>query len=122
MSFWAFQTMMRRAPGPARGRPFSNSLSSALRERLSGQIGSESAELELEWMRQELRARRAAAALATPSRPRKRNDFEWEMGELKKMVDRRMKDEPLQYILGGYGSNSSPNCVGVTWDWLPLKR
>jgi len=107
MSLRAFATMMRRTPGPARARPFSHSLSGALLERLRAQMGSESAELELKWMREELRARRAAAAPTTSSSSRWRKDLEWELGELRKMVDRRVKGEPLQYILGGYGSNSS---------------
>ena len=85
-------------------------------------MGSESAKLELKWMREELRARRTAAAPATSSPSRRREDLDWELEELRKMVDRRMKDEPLQYILGGYHSDSSPglgfvvspNCVGIT--------
>ena len=115
MSLWAAQTLMRWTPGPARARPFSNSALSALRERLSGQMGSESAELELKWMREELRARRAAVAPETSSPSRGRDDLEWELGELRKMVHRRMKDEPLQYILGGYGSNFSLGLVPVAF-------
>ena len=76
-------------------------------------MGPESAELELKWMREELRARRAAVTPATSSPPRRRKDLEWELEELGKMVDRRMKDEPLQYILGGYGSNTSSGLVPV---------
>jgi len=130
MSLWASQTIMRQAPAPARARAFSNSLLSALRKRLNGQMGSESAELELKWMREELRARRAAVAPATSSPARWREDLDWELGELRKMVDRRMKDEPLQYILGERCSScssglvpvASPNCVGITRDWLSLDR
>ena len=106
MSFWAFATMMQRASGPARARSFSNSLMSVLQERLGGQMESESAELELKWMSEELRARRAAAAPVASSSSRRKKDLEWELGELRKMVDRRVQGEPLQYILGGYDSNS----------------
>ncbi|KAF9653815.1 S-adenosyl-L-methionine-dependent methyltransferase [Thelephora ganbajun] len=51
-------------------------------------------------MREEVRARRAAATPVTSSPSRERHDLEWELGELRKMVDRRVRGEPLQYILG----------------------
>ena len=105
MPFPSLPMIMTRASRPARMRPCSNSSLSALWKLLSGQIGSESAKLELKWMREELRARRVAVASITSS-SRKRNELEWELVELRDMVDRRMKGEPLQYILGGYGSNS----------------
>ena len=105
MSFRAFPMVMRWASGPARTRPCSNSSLSALKERLGGWIGSESAELELKWMREELGARRAAAAPTNYSTSHKSNELEWDLGELGEMVDRRLNGEPLQYILGGYGSN-----------------
>lgn len=70
-------------------------------------MGSESAELELKWMREELRARRAAVVSTTSLSSHKRDELEWELGELREMVDRRLNGEPLQYILGGYGSNFS---------------
>lgn len=99
MSFTAFS--------PARARPFSNSQLSALWRRLSGEIGSESAKLELKWMREELRARRTAG-VPTISSPPRANGLEWELGELSKMVDRRLKGEPLQYVLGGCSLNFMP--------------
>ena len=55
-------------------------------------------------MREELRTRRSAAVSATSSPSLRQNDLEWEIGELGKMVDRRLQGEPLQYILGGYGA------------------
>jgi hypothetical protein len=130
MSFPALPTMTRRAFTPGRTRPLSDSPLSTLRERLSGQMKPESARLELKWMREEVRARRTAAASTTASPSRRRNELEWELGELRKMVERRLQGEPLQYILGGYGPTSlpglafetSPNCVDGTGDWLSLKR
>ena len=93
-------------------------------------MGFESAGLELKWMREELRRRKSVAVSAASSSPLKRNGLEWEIGELGKMVDRRLQGEPLQYILGGYGTvlppglvfEASTNCVGVTGDWLSLKQ
>jgi len=68
-------------------------------------MGSESAKLELKWMREELRARRAPATSVTSSPSLGGlNALGWELGELKKMVKRRLEGEPLQYILGGYGT------------------
>ena len=67
-------------------------------------MGSESAKLELKWMREELRTRKSAAVSATSSPSLKRNDLEWGIGELEEMVDRRLQGEPLQYILGGCDS------------------
>lgn len=84
-------------------RSFSNSSLGALLERLSGHMGSESAKLELKWMREELRTRRTAATSATSSPSPKKDESGWELGELRKMVDRRLQGEPLQYILGEYG-------------------
>lgn len=128
MSFPGLPVILRGTFVPVRTRPFSNSTLSALKERLSGQIGSESASLELKWMREELRTRKSAAASVTSSV--KGDDLEREIGELKKMVDRRLRGEPLQYILGGYGMvfplglvvKASTNCVGATGDWLSLKQ
>ena len=130
MSFPAFPAIVRRTFVSAQMRPFSNSTLSALRERLSGRVGSESARLELKWMREELRMRQRAAASATSLHPLRWNDLDWEIGELEKMVDRRLRGEPLQYILGRYGMalpsglvfGASTNCVGVTEDWLSLKQ
>jgi len=101
MPFAAFPMRAQRTFSPARTRPFSSMPPSALLQRLSGQLGSESAKLELKWMREEIRARGAAAnasAISSPSR--KRDSVEWGLGELEKMVSRRLKGEPLQYILG----------------------
>lgn len=125
MTFAALPMVVRRTLVPARTRSFSDSPLSVLRERLSGQMGSESAKLELKWMREELRTRRAVAASSTPLK--KRNDMEWEIGELGKMVDRRLQGEPLQYILGEYGTRFPPrrvlrvstNCPG---NWLSLEQ
>ena len=67
-------------------------------------------------MREEIRARRAVAnnsAISSP--PRERDDAGWEFGELEEMVGRRLKGEPLQYILGGYGSvlpSVEPRTIG----------
>ena len=102
MSLLALPMIMRRALGPARTRSFCDSPLNALRERLSVQMESESAELELKWMREELKMRRAAD-VAAPSP--KKDELEWELGELRKMVERRIQGEPLQYILGEYGAN-----------------
>ena len=56
-------------------------------------------------MREEISARRTSSDASTsPSFSRERNDVGWELGELDKMVRRRLKGEPLQYILGGYRS------------------
>jgi len=107
MSSPVLSTLMRRILVPARTLSFSSSPLGVLRERLSGEIGSESAKLELKWMREELRTRRTVA-------PLKGNDLEWEVEELGKMVDRRLQGEPLQYILGGYGTKFLPRLVGVT--------
>jgi hypothetical protein len=105
MSFPALVMMMtRREFGPARTRFLSSLPSNPLLERLSGQMGPESAELELKWMREEVRAR--GATTSSPSH--KRDELGWELGELRKMVERRMEGEPLQYILGGYGSKPCP--------------
>lgn len=79
---------------------------SALLQRLSGQFGSESAELEFRWMREEVRARKTAAAISSFSR--KKDEMKWELGELENMVVRRLEGEPLQYILGEYGSTLPP--------------
>ena len=104
--------VMGRAFGPARMRSFSSLPSpGVLLERLSGQMGSESAKLELKWMREELGARRVAAASATSSTSLRKNERGCELGELGKMVDRRLRGEPLQYILGGYGSTFPPGLV-----------
>ena len=124
----ALQTRVR-AFIPGRTRPFSNTSLSALLERLSGEIGSESATMELRWMQEELRARRAVdGASATPSSSN--NGGGAELGELREMVDRRVKGEPLQYILGEYGSTlpkasrfeTSPSHEGVGVGWLLLKQ
>jgi hypothetical protein len=69
--------------------------------------------MELKWMREEVRTRRSVASVTAITSPtRKREDMEWEVGELRKMVDRRLKGEPLQYILGEYGS-ILPEASGV---------
>lgn len=90
-------------------------------------MGSESASLELKWMREELRMRESAV----PSSPSfRRNDVEREIEELEKMVERRLQGEPLQYILGECGTvippglvfGASTNCVAVTGDWLSPKQ
>jgi len=130
MSFPALPVIVRRTFVLAQTRAFSISTLGALRERLSGRMGSESARMELKWMREELRTRQCAAASATSLPPLKRNDLDWEIGELEKMVDRRLQGEPLQYILGGYGTalpsglafGASTDCVGVTEDWVSLKQ
>lgn len=104
MSFPALPAIVRRTFVPAQMRAFSDSTLSALRDRLSGRMGSESARLELKWMREELRTRQCAAGSATSLHSLKRDDLDWEIGELGKMVDRRLRGEPLQYILGRYGT------------------
>jgi methylase of polypeptide subunit release factors len=123
MSFPASPTITRRTFVLTRTRPFSNSALSALRKRLSGQMGSESASLELKWMREELRTRRSAVA-SSPSF--KGNDLKRETEELEKMVERRLLGEPLQYILGECGTvippglifGTSTDCIVVAGDWL----
>ena len=131
MTFTALPMIARRTFVPAQTRPFSNSTLSALRERLSGHMGFELARLELKWMREELRRRKSATVSVTSLPSHKRNNLEWEIGELGKMVDRRLQGEPLQYILGGYYGTALPSglvfeastdCVGVTRDWLSLKQ
>jgi len=129
MSFPAVPMITRRVLSPARTRPFTNSPLGALRKRLNDRMGSESAKLELKWMREEVRARKAAAASAISSPSHKKDELGWELGELRKMVERRMQGEPLQYILGGCCSIFPPefvfetsfNWVGVAGDWLSLK-
>ena len=77
-------------------RSFSNVPLRALQQRLS-KSGFESVQPELKLMREEISVRRASSDV-----PSERNEMEWELGELEKMVQRRLKGEPLQYILGGY--------------------
>lgn len=104
---------MQRAFGRTLTQRSSNTPLSALLERLSGQMGSESATLELKWMREEVRTRRSVASVSAITSPfRKRDDMEWEVGELAKMVNRRLKGEPLQYILGEFGSISPEIVLG----------
>ena len=71
-------------------------------------------------MREEVRARKANTHTNSLP-PCKVEGMEWdsELVELKKMVDRRLKGEPLQYILGGYGTNFPPASQGAT---NPLHR
>jgi len=81
-------------------------------------MGPESAGLELRWMCEELRARRAPATSATSSPSLEGLDeLEWELGELRKMVERRLEGEPLQYILGGYGTTFPP---GPAFETRPI--
>jgi hypothetical protein len=71
---------MQRAFGRTLTQPFSNAPLSALLERLSGQMGSESATLELKWMREELRTQRSVASVSAITSPsRKQDDMEWEV-------------------------------------------
>lgn len=109
MSFAALQMRAQRGSGLAWTRPLSSVPLSASLQRLSGRFGSESAKLELKWMREEIRARRTADnAFVIRSSSCKRDNVEWELGELEKMVERRLGGEPLQYILGEYGSILPP--------------
>lgn len=101
MTFAGLPIRVQRAFSLAQTRCFSSVPLSALLQRLSGRIGSESAKLELGWMREEIRVRGRAAPNASSI-----SHVEWEHRELEKMVDRRFEGEPLQYILGGYGSIS----------------
>ena len=103
MPFAALSMRVQRALNPPSTRPCFNSPLSPLFRQLSGQIGSESAKLELKWMREEIKARRTPANASRASLPsRKRDGMEPELAELEEMVGRRLKGEPLQYILGGY--------------------
>lgn len=82
-------------------------------------------------MQEELRARRAVDGVpAAPSPSNEGGSADWELGELGKMVGRRVKGEPLQYILGECGSTLPKASLFETWPsheaagvgWLLLKR
>lgn len=124
MSFAALPMRAQRAFGLTRARPFSSLPLNAFLQRLSGEIGSESANLELKWMREEIRARRAAENASAISPPFHEKDYlKWELGELEKMVGRRLKGEPLQYILGRYGSTSvEPRTIVQRLQWICFPR
>lgn len=115
MLFAVLPTRAQRVLNPVRERPFSSMPLSALWERLGGKLGPESAKLELRWMREEIRARGAPASASATSSTSRKNDTKWELGELKKMVDRRLNGEPLQYILGEYGWISRQRFGSNAW-------